>query len=508
MSENTLRTASPNLAQSHECWQKLDQWSLDDPQSALPFSVRLAKENGWSRPFARRAIEEYKRFVFLSVVAGHVICPSEEVDQVWHMHLTFTVSYWNDLCGQILKRPLHHAPTKGGQAEHHKHVALYEQTLASYRHWFGEDPPADLWSATERRFADDLMERVSRRRYWVVPKPAPQLLASVTRGLERLSEFVSSNQWRSRQAIMWTGAIAITPLAAVWNPLDWRGEDFLALYAGLLGIVAIMGIAVRTILWPDEPEVSGELRYDEVACLQGNSKLAINAAIARLLASNSINSQYVGSSHLFSIAGDLPEDATTLEQAIYGSIKARTATTLARIQEDSESTADQIEASLFDRGWLASKDNYAIAARFVPFGLVTCLEIFGFVKLMLGINRNKPIGILAAFLFATLVLAFSFLHRSRASQPARRWLKEQRDGYAEFRKLSAKSDVKSHDVALATALFGAAVLTGTIAEPLLAAWKDNRSTGGGGGCGTAGCGGSGCGGGGCGGGGCGGCGGG
>jgi hypothetical protein len=43
------------------------------------------RANGWSRPFALRAIEEYRKFVFLALVADHQVTPSDQVDQVWHL---------------------------------------------------------------------------------------------------------------------------------------------------------------------------------------------------------------------------------------------------------------------------------------------------------------------------------------------------------------------------------------------------------------------------------------
>ncbi|MEX0866361.1 MAG: hypothetical protein WD030_03315, partial [Pirellulales bacterium] len=73
-------------------WQKLERFAFDEPGAASPFSARLAKEHDWSRPFAAAVIEEYRRFVFLCCVAGHPVCPSEQVDQVWHLHLTYSLS--------------------------------------------------------------------------------------------------------------------------------------------------------------------------------------------------------------------------------------------------------------------------------------------------------------------------------------------------------------------------------------------------------------------------------
>ena len=74
-------------------WASIEKFEFDTPGVELPFSARLARDNGWSSDFAHRVIEEYRRFLYLSAVAGHTVSPSDEVDQVWHLHLTYTSSY-------------------------------------------------------------------------------------------------------------------------------------------------------------------------------------------------------------------------------------------------------------------------------------------------------------------------------------------------------------------------------------------------------------------------------
>ena len=91
-------------------WEAILVYHPDKPGIDLPFSKRLAIENGWTRRFALRAIEEYKRFVFLALTAGTQVTPSEEIDQVWHLHMVYTRAYWDDFCGQVLNKPFHHAP--------------------------------------------------------------------------------------------------------------------------------------------------------------------------------------------------------------------------------------------------------------------------------------------------------------------------------------------------------------------------------------------------------------
>ena len=159
-------------ATDRDLWRRLEALELDDPTASLTFTRRLARENGWDVPYATRVVDEYKRFVFLAMTAGHQVTPSDEVDQAWHLHLTYTRSYWGELCGEVLGRPLHHGPTKGGAAEGQRFEGQYDATLASYRDAFDEEPPADIWPPSVVRFgeAKDFV-RVNRQRVWLVPKP-------------------------------------------------------------------------------------------------------------------------------------------------------------------------------------------------------------------------------------------------------------------------------------------------------------------------------------------------
>lgn len=67
------------------------------------------------------------------------------MDAVWHLHLLFTESYWNVLCGEILGRPLHHRPGTGRPGEASDFEARYLGTLADYAAEFGREPPAEVW---------------------------------------------------------------------------------------------------------------------------------------------------------------------------------------------------------------------------------------------------------------------------------------------------------------------------------------------------------------------------
>lgn len=115
------------------------------------FSDRLAKENNWSGAFAADAIKEYLRFMYLAAVAPHPVTPSELVDKVWHLHLIYTRSYWDELCGKLLDKALHHDPAKGLAHEDARFARQYELTLALYFCEFGEKAREDMWPRSAQR---------------------------------------------------------------------------------------------------------------------------------------------------------------------------------------------------------------------------------------------------------------------------------------------------------------------------------------------------------------------
>ncbi|MBD2485637.1 TIGR04222 domain-containing membrane protein [Planktothrix sp. FACHB-1365] len=160
-----------------DLYNRIQSFSFDEIGASFSFTQKLAREQGWSLDYTNRAIEEYKKFVFLAIVADHGVCPSEQVDQVWHLHLTYTKSYWEEFCPNVLQRPLHHEPTKGGYSQRLKHLYNYNKTLESYKHFFRQFPPVDIWSEPELRFGRDIcFVRVNPQSNWILPKPNVKFL--------------------------------------------------------------------------------------------------------------------------------------------------------------------------------------------------------------------------------------------------------------------------------------------------------------------------------------------
>lgn len=156
--------------EQQQLWKKIKAFEIDDPDSSMTFTDRLARENGWTLEFALRAVEEYKKFIFLVGVIKHPLTPSDEVDQVWHLHLLYTQSYWDDLCEGVLKRKIHHGPTKGIE-ERGKFTDWYAKTKESYGELFGSPPPEDIWPSSKIRFGEINFQRVNMHRNWVIKKP-------------------------------------------------------------------------------------------------------------------------------------------------------------------------------------------------------------------------------------------------------------------------------------------------------------------------------------------------
>lgn len=133
------------LPEHKDLWNRISEFPLDDAYAENKFSDRLAAEQDWSRGYTENVIEEYLKFIFLCCISPKGASPSKAVDEAWHLHLTYTKSYWTDLCKNTLGREIHHHPSKGGRAETHKHTDWYNETLALYKSVFGYEAPTDIW---------------------------------------------------------------------------------------------------------------------------------------------------------------------------------------------------------------------------------------------------------------------------------------------------------------------------------------------------------------------------
>lgn len=165
-------------------WLAIRDFPLDDANTDFPFSKRLARDHVWTDAHAERVVAEYRRFLYLMARADQTVTPSVEVDEAWHLHLSYTRSYWEGLC-RIVGRPLHHDPTEGGPEEAARFREAYSHTLDRYRLAFGAPPPPDIWPNPEERFKPIYQfSSVQAERYWLVRRLWSR---SVSKGLATLA---------------------------------------------------------------------------------------------------------------------------------------------------------------------------------------------------------------------------------------------------------------------------------------------------------------------------------
>ncbi|MEM6328831.1 MAG: TIGR04222 domain-containing membrane protein [Planctomycetota bacterium] len=474
-------------------WRRLSAFELDDPAASLSFSRRLARENGWSHPFAARVVDEYKRFVYLAMTAGHEVTPSDEVDQAWHLHLTYTRSYWGEMCGGVLGQPLHHGPTKGGQAEGARFEDQYQRTLDSYRHAFGEAPPADIWPPAERRFGDAAhFVRVNRRSTWLIDKP-----------------------WRAVSGRAFALAapmiVVLPPVAAgaAWNPLDYNGAEFLSFYAVLCVLAIIAAMVCRYALRaPDQLPVDAPLpdNPEEIAALRGGWQAAFQSAMAGLLVDGAIEIKkrsVLSSKHDVLINRQPTEGDTQLQQTLLTLHNEKAQ--LDELGRAAEPLGKHAVEQLERRGLLETPESFRAATTAV-LAVMGAVGGLGVLKLMVGLARDKPVGFLLIGLFVFGVIAVLLCRRpfrTRAGERVLTKLKLRQVGLRQ--RVKSKVDgLEPSDAALAVGLYGVAECATPELDPLRKAVASTPANSGG--CGGSADDGGGGGGGGCGGG-CGGCGG-
>lgn len=117
-------------------FKKISDFQIDEPNIEKPFSMRLAQENEWTKEYTLQAIDAYKKYMYLAVVAKHNVTPSAVIDKVWHQHILYTKSYL-DWCENTLGRFIHHTPSTG-QQQSEKYRLAYTKTKELYEKTFDE----------------------------------------------------------------------------------------------------------------------------------------------------------------------------------------------------------------------------------------------------------------------------------------------------------------------------------------------------------------------------------
>lgn len=355
--------------QQAELYQRIQQFSLDAIDANLPFSHRLARDNGWTLDYAQRVIEEYKKFAFLAIVAGHPVTPSDQVDQVWHLHLLYTQSYWNEFCPNGLQTPLHHNPTKGGQQERGKFNDWYSGTLQSYETIFQQLPPADIWSPPHVRFGRELsFVRVNTQQHWILPKPD---LSWISQRLHRWLVVLSS---LLLFGIAWTSPSWASSTALSTHSIEFSIATFLPAYlwiasTSLSGIITVNLLSRRL----NRRFQFGAPLFSSVLFglfLVGSVRLTAGVT-------NLPGSEFLGFFVLSAIAG------VFADFVLQWWIQTRSLTSMKQKGQD------------YWRGLPSPRSVQRLAPQLI-FVCIVGLYVLGLVRVGLGLYRHQPIGYLTA----------------------------------------------------------------------------------------------------------------
>lgn len=137
---------APHTTTDPLLWARIRGAHLPVERDGRSFAEHLAERAGLS-PAAARALEtEYRRYLYLAVVAEARCVPPGLVRLAWDYHAGLD-GYGEDFCPWVLGRRLMPrdpaAPDDPG----------YGATWARYRAEFGSAPPEPLWPAPEPRWA-------------------------------------------------------------------------------------------------------------------------------------------------------------------------------------------------------------------------------------------------------------------------------------------------------------------------------------------------------------------
>jgi hypothetical protein len=213
-------------------WDRLQQFNFDGEDVPFGFVRRLARDNRWSQDFAARVVEEYRKFAYLAVTAGHEVTPSDEVDQAWHLHLTYTRNYWG-VFRECLGTELHHGPTTGTTSDKERFDDNYEKTLATYEREFGVAAPADIWPPAHIRFGEaPYYQRLNTRNRLILPVPS-----------------IIQSFWRSATmrvaAVTAVVSLALMPAAQAFFEVEAAGDNSGKLVA--VGVTVAVGLMLFAV---------------------------------------------------------------------------------------------------------------------------------------------------------------------------------------------------------------------------------------------------------------------
>ena len=396
----------------------------DDP---LGFESRLADDNGWTLGYALAVVEEYRRFLVLTQVAGHAVSPSPDVDEAWHLHLTRTAHY-DAFCGALFGRFLHHEPARPGEGA--RYQDMYRGTLNAYRKVFGFTAPAVVWIKPGKPVAATSPALSG----WRVPE--------VVRRGHRLAIVAVLLAMAAGMALHDLGLLdALQEIA----PPTFLGVALLATVAlGWMGLRATVSSTASTARDRLEP-------YEAAWFSGGAERMAMTAIVALtergvLLAPGKPSAR--GARPPIPVNMTIvprcvhPAEVSCLSVAVDGGLRFAAACIAMR------PLADQVERRLIAAG--IASDVAALSQRLARalLGMVVLLAV-EFERIFQAIGTRHPIGFLVALAVGGVGLAAALSQRvQRANPRSERVLRPLRLAAGQYKKTTPTGQALAFGVAL------------------------------------------------------------
>lgn len=367
-----------------ERWKNIQEFNLDSALDEYGFSLRLAKENFWTEDFTERAILEYKKFMYLASVSDLMVSPSEVIDQVWHQHLIFTQSY-QKFC-DLLEKQVQHVPSTHNKEEFEKFKQARQRTRALYKENFGE-PPADIWEYADMFASLNLTKaRVKLRSFLVV-------------------------------ALLISFAL-LTPLYFVLQPVYVHigNPDFVIGYL----LLAVLGFAVlefRNHMYLSSMfeamrvgNFISRLHPLELVYLK-SGKLAesINGVVNHLLVEKQL--EMYDAKHLVNSSSGMP--GSKREQHVLESVSATTPvyySTLMKVLKKKPVFSNISNCMDALKKYIRKSQKFG-RLFYTNFYILVSIWTLGFVRLMMGVIRDKPVAIILIAVIVLAVVIVWFLNR-------------------------------------------------------------------------------------------------
>ncbi|MFY0582557.1 TIGR04222 domain-containing membrane protein [Cystobacter fuscus] len=239
------------------------------------------------------------------------------------------------------------------------------------------------------------------------------------------------------------------------NPLDWNGQQFLAMYGPFLLFVLVGALIWKRLLnRPAGAPTVAELDMNPylMATLESD-EAAVNAAVVALVHDGTLS--FEGGQ--LSVAKALPTRALELERVVHDAVAAGR-TSLEGLRVAARTELSRIEQSLRARGFMrtAEQDSHY---RLHPRLLFLAALALGVMKVMVGLSRGRPVSHLVLLILLGGAVGLLLLSgRARLTPRGKEALRLLRGRHASLRT-SASSEgsdktMSARDVALAAGLFG------------------------------------------------------